>query len=132
MTITREWLAHHTGWENCWCGNTRASQRPDKRVRYIYRKYAGSSGITTMPTSILSMWAFIIILYNFSNKSIGPKGPDKRVRYIYRKYAGSSGITTMPTSILSMWAFIIILYNFSNKSIGPKGQYLTILFQVAY
>ena len=45
MTITREWLAHHTGWENCWCGNTRASQRPDKRVRYIYRKYAGSSGI---------------------------------------------------------------------------------------
>ena len=44
MTNTRVGLAHTPKWPNCGSGYACSHQRPDKRVRNFYRKYAGSRG----------------------------------------------------------------------------------------
>ena len=52
MTIIRERKSHYSGREDYRCGDPYFSERPDERVRDIYREYAGGGVISNKIDSI--------------------------------------------------------------------------------
>ena len=67
MTNTRERFPHRSGRKTYRCGHPRFCERPHKRIRDIYREYAGSGGVMFLTgEKFPCLFAVIYVIVNYT------------------------------------------------------------------